>query len=292
MIEEMLGITDFNKIYSCYARSVLPFFDKLEGALDSLSRQADLRGAAILVKMDQIRFFSIIAALFVGVALIWFVFRTNRLERSRIREIAYRERLFNLLSANVDEVFFISRGNGSFEYVSSNSERIMGMPARVLCQDSGRLYSLMTDRDAEWLRSLLQRGTFTEIQERDITLGEKKRQFKIRVYPVFSDGTLPQRIIVLADQTEALAYQQTLSDALENARNANAAKSSFLSHMSHEIRTPMNAIIGMYQAILPASDTLIKSLLIFNLPFTFVKGMIDTAVCFAVYKRISPIIKK
>ena len=55
---------------------------------------------------------------------------------------------------------------------------------------------------------------------------------------------------------------------------------------------PMNAIIGMYQAILPASDTLIKSLLIFNLPFTFVKGMIDTAVCFAVYKRISPIIKK
>ena len=204
--------------------------------------------------MDQIRFFSIIAALFVGVALIWFVFRTNRLERSRIREIAYRERLFNLLSANVDEVFFISRGNGSFEYVSSNSERIMGMPARVLCQDSGRLYSLMTDRDAEWLRSLLQRGTFTEIQERDITLGEKKRQFKIRVYPVFSDGTLTQRIIVLADQTEALAYQQTLSDALENARNANAAKSSFLSHMSHEIRTPMNAIIGMTTIALTRLD--------------------------------------
>lgn len=130
----------------------------------------------------------------------------------------------------------------------------MGMPARVLCQDSGRLYSLMTDRDAEWLRSLLQRGTFTEIQERDITLGEKKRQFKIRVYPVFSDGTLTQRIIVLADQTEALAYQQTLSDALENARNANAAKSSFLSHMSHEIRTPMNAIIGMTTIALTRLD--------------------------------------
>ena len=54
---------------------------------------------------------------------------------------------------------------------------------------------------------------------------------------------------------------------------------------------PMNAIIGMYKAILPASDTLLKSLLIFNVPFTFVKGMIDTAVCFAVYKRISPILK-
>ena len=54
---------------------------------------------------------------------------------------------------------------------------------------------------------------------------------------------------------------------------------------------PMNAIIGMYKAILPAADTLIKDLLIFNVPFTFIKGMIDTAVCFAVYKRISPILK-
>lgn len=54
---------------------------------------------------------------------------------------------------------------------------------------------------------------------------------------------------------------------------------------------PMEAIIGMYQAILPASDNLLKSLLIFNLPFTFIKGMIDAVVCFAVYKRISPILK-
>lgn len=54
---------------------------------------------------------------------------------------------------------------------------------------------------------------------------------------------------------------------------------------------PMEAIIGMYSTILPFSDTLLKSLVIFNLPFTFVKGVIDAAVCFAVYKRISPILK-
>ena len=48
----------------------------------------------------------------------------------------------------------------------------------------------------------------------------------------------------MADQTDAIGYQRTLSDALESARNANAAKSNFLSHMSHEIGTPMNAIIG------------------------------------------------
>lgn len=54
---------------------------------------------------------------------------------------------------------------------------------------------------------------------------------------------------------------------------------------------PMEAIIGMYKAILPSADTLLKDLLIFNLPFTFLKGIIDSAVCFAVYKRISSIMK-
>ncbi len=55
---------------------------------------------------------------------------------------------------------------------------------------------------------------------------------------------------------------------------------------------PMEAIIGMYSAILPSADNLWKALLIFNLPFTFVKGLIDSIFCFLIYKRISPILKK
>lgn len=39
--------------------------------------------------------------------------------------------------------------------------------------------------------------------------------------------------------------KQLLQDALQAAKAANQAKSSFLSRMSHDIRTPMNAIIGM-----------------------------------------------
>ena len=54
---------------------------------------------------------------------------------------------------------------------------------------------------------------------------------------------------------------------------------------------PMDAIIGMYSAIVPAADTLIKALLIFNVPFTFVKGLVCVLITFIIYKPLSPIIK-
>ena len=55
---------------------------------------------------------------------------------------------------------------------------------------------------------------------------------------------------------------------------------------------PMDAIIGMYRLLLPSADTLLKALLIFNLPFNFAKGILDALLCFAIYKRISPVLKK
>ena len=49
----------------------------------------------------------------------------------------------------------------------------------------------------------------------------------------------------------------------------------------------MENIIGAYQAILPNVDGLFQCLLIFNVPFTLFKGLLDVFLCFLIYKPLS-----
>ena len=49
---------------------------------------------------------------------------------------------------------------------------------------------------------------------------------------------------------ELAQQRESLRDALEEANQANKAKTAFLANMSHEIRTPMNAIIGLDRIVL------------------------------------------
>ncbi len=58
-----------------------------------------------------------------------------------------------------------------------------------------------------------------------------------------------------------------------------------------KILIPEEAILGMYQAILPSMDSIWKSILVFNVPFTFVKGLVSVGITFLVYRKLSPILK-
>ncbi len=52
---------------------------------------------------------------------------------------------------------------------------------------------------------------------------------------------------------------------------------------------PTEAIIGMYKAILPSVDSLAECLWIFNVPFTFAKGVIAAAFSLLLYKKLRPV---
>lgn len=64
----------------------------------------------------------------------------------------------------------------------------------------------------------------------------------------------------------------------------------FVSYPVYTKFLPLDAIVGMYQELLPGVNGLFQCLLIFNLPFTLLKGLVDTLLVFLIYKHLSPIL--
>lgn len=50
-------------------------------------------------------------------------------------------------------------------------------------------------------------------------------------------------------------------------------------------------ILAAYQKIIPSMQSILQCLICFNMPFTFVKGLLSVGITFAVYKHISPLLK-
>ena len=55
---------------------------------------------------------------------------------------------------------------------------------------------------------------------------------------------------------------------------------------------PEEAVLGMYQVILPGIKSIFHALLVFNLPFTFVKGLICAVISMFIYKPLTKVLKE
>lgn len=54
---------------------------------------------------------------------------------------------------------------------------------------------------------------------------------------------------------------------------------------------PKEAILAAYQVIYGGVNTILDCLIVFNAPFTCIKGLFSVVITFIIYKRISPILK-
>ena len=66
----------------------------------------------------------------------------------------------------------------------------------------------------------------------------------------------------------------------------------FITYPFYSAFWPMETIIGMYQELNPSVDGLLACLIIFNAPFSLLKGLLDTLFCFLIYKPLSPLLHK
>jgi len=66
----------------------------------------------------------------------------------------------------------------------------------------------------------------------------------------------------------------------------------FISYPVYASFMPLDVIIGMYQELMPSVDGLLACLVIFNAPFTLLKGALDVLLAFLIYKPLSPLLHK
>lgn len=108
---------------------------------------------------------------------------------------------------------------------------------------------------------------------------------------------LPAGLIYKFKKNLLSALLSALAGAATMA-SVSLASNYFVMYPVYEKFLPIDAIIGMYAEIfpgvvnlIPGAPPLFTCLLIFNVPFTFLKGALVTIITFLIYKRISPIIK-
>lgn len=166
------------------------------------------------------------------------------LSLKRNRDIFARDRLFTMMTANIDEVFLAyDLDRRKLTYVSGNAERMLGLSADRLMADADSLRPYI--RELPWdAEQAATDGDYVWVGDIRNPRTGRTRPFHFRAYQMAEDGRR-WAVVVLTDLTEEQKQKKLLEDALTAAEKANAAKSTFLTNMSHDIRTPMNAIVGM-----------------------------------------------
>ncbi len=187
--------------------------------------------------------------LVVGAVVITLLLQRSRKQARRNRmELQYRERMFDVLSNSVDDIFImLDAKDQNVDYISPNIERLLGLLPEDVRKNIRIMEKCAVDYDVvipkDQLEAIPLHGNrYWECEYVHQTTGER-RWYRMTVYNM-SIQKVNKYIIVLSDRTQEKQMNQKLKEALNAARSANEAKSNFLSNMSHDIRTPMNAIVG------------------------------------------------
>ncbi|MBD5394038.1 MAG: response regulator [Lachnospiraceae bacterium] len=189
-----------------------------------------------------------VSVLLGALIVLWIVLRYQKKTQKSSMELRYRERMFDMLSNNVDDIFLmVDSRTLRLDYLSPNVERLLGISQNRISENIHLLEDSCASEGGsltiEDLKVIPSHGSQSWEREHIHQTTGERRWFYETVYRENIQG-VEKFVVVMSDRTRERNMSQNLEEALTAAKSANEAKSHFLSNMSHDIRTPMNAIVG------------------------------------------------
>ncbi|MDD4854327.1 MAG: PAS domain S-box protein [Sulfuricurvum sp.] len=179
-----------------------------------------------------------------------------------------REELIDLQQLALEStatMMLIADNEGNIQYANKEFVLVSGYESEELIGEDSRYIINNTINDPEMVKTCWEHVKSGKVWEGEILAQSKDGNVyfeELTLTPLVERGRVTHFVAVKKDISERIRIQEELKFArdeaimaMNQAKEANRAKDTFLSSMSHELRTPLNAINGFSQILLAKSDT-------------------------------------